>query len=231
IGERAQLLVAFPGDPEVVFEAKSTATRPIDGRLDSQHHAFANCARSSLVCVGRLMSASSHTVADRVGWLTRISSFGDARPNQAVQFRQTRAILGVTRSFAENVQQLIKQLVILGCEITWAEILSQITPVAVHTNPDLKQRGLALLYRTSAGRGECANAFARPHQREGSRHLDFAFEPDASPVHEALEDRRDFALLHPGMYALEGVFHGERGQFIGQSHALDLLSGLDGAHL
>ena len=46
---------------------------------------------------------------------------------------------------------------------------------------------------------------------------------------EAFEERAYFALLHTGAQMLPGVLHGERGQLVGQAHALDLLRRLDGA--
>ena len=48
-------------------------------------------------------------------------------------------------------------------------------------------------------------------------------------MNEALEDRGDLALFHARPQALGGVLHGQRGQFIGQPHALDLLIRLDRA--
>ena len=95
-------------------------------------------------------------------WLARISAFGDARPNQAVEFRQARAICE-RRGLVENAQQQVEQLVVLGRQLAGAKILGQIIPVAVDANPYLEQRRLMLLHGPIAGRGKGANALARPH--------------------------------------------------------------------
>ena len=80
-----------------------------------------------------------------------------------------------------------------------------------------------------AGGSKGFYSLARPNESESARHFDFAFVADADAVHETFKERAYFALFHPRAKMLPGVFHGERGQLVGQAHALDLLGGLDGA--
>ena len=175
------------------------------------------------------MGARPYAVTDGMRRLSRVSTFGDALPDEAVEFRKRRAVAGEARRLVENFEQQIEELVVLLRELARADVLGQIVPVAVNADPYLKQRGLVLLDGAVAGGGESRNALARPDQREGARHLHLAFVADAAGVDEAFEHRRHVAFLHAGTDALADEFQPQRGQLVGQAHALDFLRGLDGA--
>src|ERR1035437_497415 len=87
----AQLLVAGFGDQKIVFQTQASAARPVNARLDCQHHAFFYSAGACLVRVGPLVGAGTDAVADGVGGLSGVSTFGDARSNELVEFGKARS--------------------------------------------------------------------------------------------------------------------------------------------
>src|SRR2546422_2377846 len=119
---RAELLIPRIRDPKIVFQPQATATRPVNPRLNRQDHSLANRSRPGLMCVRRLVGARSYAVADRMRRLTWVTTVGNSRSGQAIQFRKARAILGAGRGFVENFQQDIEQAVILSGKLAGTNI-------------------------------------------------------------------------------------------------------------
>ena len=88
--------------------------------------------------VGPFMGASADSVADRVGGLSGVSTFGDARANEFVEFGKAGAVARERNRAVENLQQQIEQLVILRLQFTGAGILGEVGPIAVGANPDFE---------------------------------------------------------------------------------------------
>jgi phenylacetate-coenzyme A ligase PaaK-like adenylate-forming protein len=76
VRERGELFRTVRGDEEVVLDAQAAALRPVDPRLDRQHHALADLAAGGLVRVGRLVRAGADAVADRVRRLAGVAGGG-----------------------------------------------------------------------------------------------------------------------------------------------------------
>ncbi len=74
------------------------------------------------MCVRRLVGACSYAVADRMRRLTWVTTLGNSRSGQAIQFRKARAILRAGRGFVENFQQDIEQAVILSGKLAGTNI-------------------------------------------------------------------------------------------------------------
>src|ERR1700680_5298041 len=87
-----EFFVAVLRDQEVIFEAEPAAARPVNPRLDRQHHSLFHGSRSRLMRVRRLVRPCAYTVADRMRRLSWIASFGNARANQPIQLRDTSAL-------------------------------------------------------------------------------------------------------------------------------------------
>src|SRR5215468_4998694 len=73
----AQLLVAAVGDQEVVLQTQSPAARPVNSRLDCQHHPLSDRARPCLMRKRWFMRACTDTMADGMRGLTRIPPLRD----------------------------------------------------------------------------------------------------------------------------------------------------------
>jgi hypothetical protein len=84
IGIRAQLFVTGFGDKKIVFQAQPTSARPVNTRLDSQHHVLSHGATSGLMCVGKFVRPRAYTVTYCVRGLARISAFGNSSPDQTI---------------------------------------------------------------------------------------------------------------------------------------------------
>src|SRR5438552_11428377 len=104
VGERAQLLVAAGGDPEIIFQAQAAAAGPVNSGFDGQNHSFADCTCARLMGVGRLVGAGADAVTDGVRGLSWISAFGDAPADEAIEFGKAGAIAGEGASFVEDLQ-------------------------------------------------------------------------------------------------------------------------------
>src|SRR5690348_1163774 len=98
----AQLFAAGFGDEEIVFEAQSAATGPINAGLDGENHIFSHGDRGGLMREWGLMRACSHTVSNRMGRLAGIAAFGDSGANKAVQLSQTRAVARMLHCLGKN---------------------------------------------------------------------------------------------------------------------------------
>src|SRR6266852_182762 len=120
---RAKLLIPRVRNPKVVFQPQTTATWPVNPRLNRQNHSLANRSCSGLMRVRRLVGTSPNTVTDRMRRLTGIAAFGNPGSRQAIQFRKARAILRKGSRFVENFQQEIEQAVILRRQVTGTNIL------------------------------------------------------------------------------------------------------------
>ena len=156
------------------------------------------------------MSARSDAVANWMRRLSWISAFGNASTNQTIEIRKTCAVARVGNSFVKDLEQQIKQFVILRREVAGADILGEVSPVAVHAHPDFKKCRFILLDRPVTSGCKGRDAFARPNQSEGACHLHFALVADAEPVHEALIHAANLAFFHTRAHVLAGIFHGER---------------------
>src|SRR4051812_48056857 len=104
----AQFFVPDIGDPKIVFEAKSPAARPIDSRLERQHHALPHSPCAGLVRIGLLVRAGTYSVTDRMGGLSRISAFRDAGSNQPVEFGKSGTVANKRCAFSKNLEKQIK---------------------------------------------------------------------------------------------------------------------------
>src|SRR5206468_2945109 len=91
VWERGELLGAFVGDEEVVLDAQPAALRPVDARLECQHHAGLELAATSLMRVGGLVCARADAVAEGMGGLPRVAHRGDPLTCDAVELRQARS--------------------------------------------------------------------------------------------------------------------------------------------
>src|SRR5258708_2802856 len=80
-----KFFVAVFGDQKIIFQSQSSAALPINAGLNCQHHSLFYGAGASLVSVGPFVCPRSNSVADRMGGLSRISTFGNARANQFVE--------------------------------------------------------------------------------------------------------------------------------------------------
>src|SRR5215467_7308072 len=98
---RAQLFAAAIGDPKIVFKAQPAATRPVNARLNGEHHAFANSARARLMPIRWLMRAGANSVADGVRRLPGVSPFRNSRTDQVIQLRKARSVSCETHGFVE----------------------------------------------------------------------------------------------------------------------------------
>src|SRR6516225_609942 len=87
-----------------IFSLPSTA-RPIDARLDRQHHALTHGPLPRLMCIWRFMRSRADAVTDRVRRLPRISALGNARPHQAIQIGKTRPVTRMIDGFVEHLQE------------------------------------------------------------------------------------------------------------------------------
>src|SRR5215470_12924636 len=128
IGIRAQLFAAAIGDPKIVFEAQPTATWPVNARLDSENHSFANCARARLMRIGWLVRAGANSVTDGVRWLAGVSPFCNSGANQVIQLGKACSVLCKAYGFVENLQQQVEQTVVLGRQLARAQILREVRP-------------------------------------------------------------------------------------------------------
>src|SRR6266436_1434923 len=120
---RAKLLIPRVRNPKIVFQAQAAATRPVNPRLNRQNHSLANRSRTGLMRIGRFVGASSNAMTDRMRRLAGITTLGNPRPRQAVQFREARAILRIRSRFIEHLQQEIEQPVILRRQVTGTNVL------------------------------------------------------------------------------------------------------------
>src|SRR4029453_17567115 len=133
---------AARGDQEVVLDPEAAAALPVDPRLDREHHALLDRARSRLVRVGRLVGASAHAVRDRVARLARVAGLGDAVADQAVELGKARAGAAVLERALVDREQLPLALGVVVAPLAGAEVLRVIAPVAVGADPDLEERRL-----------------------------------------------------------------------------------------
>jgi hypothetical protein len=100
----AKLLVALICDQEVIFQPQSAAARPVNSRLDGQHHSLPDGAGPCLMRKRGFVRSSADAMADGMGRLPRISTFGKSRANQAIQLRETRSITREHYRFVEYAQ-------------------------------------------------------------------------------------------------------------------------------
>ena len=121
------------------------------------------------------------------------------------------------------------QLGVLRLQLADDEVLRVVGPVAVGADPDLEQDGLALDHGQVSGGGEGLDPAARPDERERERELDLAVVARPLAVHEALPERGDLRLPHPGTEQLADMVHRRRRELVRQPQALELLLGLDRA--
>ena len=97
---------------------------------------------------------------------------------------------------AKYLQQLIEQAIVFGSQLSRANILREIGPIAVGANPYFDERRLVLDYWAVACGRERGDSLAGPDEREGARHFDFAFVADADGVDVAFDHCGHFAFLH-----------------------------------
>src|SRR5439155_25851230 len=102
VGERAELLVAAGGDPEIIFQAQAAAAGPVNSGFDGENHSFADCTCARLMGVGRLVRARTHAVTDGMRRLSGISALGDTPADEAIEFGKTGAIAGERSGFVED---------------------------------------------------------------------------------------------------------------------------------
>ena len=112
--------------------------------------------------VGPLVGAGTDAVADGVGGLSGVSTFGDAGANELVEFGEAGTVSREGNGAAENLKQKVEQLVILRLQFAGAGILGEIGPIAVGADPDFEERWLVFLNRAIAGGGERGNSLAGP---------------------------------------------------------------------
>src|SRR5690349_12281608 len=124
---------------------------------------------------------------------------------------------------AEDAEEDLEELRVARRQLARAEVLRVVAPVAVRADPDLEERRLVLLDRAVAGRGERADAGARPDERVAAGEVDLALVAGALAVDEAFPERGDLALLHPRPEPLADVLHRERGELVREAQPLDLL--------
>ena len=181
--------------------------------------------------IGRLVRAGADAVRDRVRRLAGVTGLREPVADEDVELGEARAGLHVVDGGPVDREQLLEELVVLGRQIAGADVLRVVAPVAVHADPDLEQCRLALLHGPVAGRGEGADARARPDERKPARQLDQPPVAGALPVHEALPERPGLALLHPRSQLAPDVLHRLGRELVREAHALDLLLGLDRSRL
>jgi hypothetical protein len=126
-----------------------------------------------------------------------------------------------------DVQQRRLELGVLRLQLADDEVLRVVGPVAVGADPDLEQDGLALDGGQVSRRGEGLDAAAGPDEREGKRELDPAVVARTLAVDEALPERGDLGLPHPGPEQLADVVHRRRCELVRQPQPLELLLGLE----
>src|SRR5579872_2455248 len=211
----AQLFIACIGNQKVIFDAQAAAARPINSRLDRQHHPFFNGAFSRLMGIGKLVRPRAHAVTNGMGGLSWVSAVRNPRPNQTIKFGEVSAIPRKRNCLIEHVEQQIQQLVILGGKFAGACVLREVCPISIHTNPNFEQSGLIILNRTISGRCERGNPLARPDEGEGARHFHFPLVSHADAMHEAFVHSAHFAFFHAWAHVLASVIHSQGGQFIG----------------
>src|SRR5215510_7074505 len=211
---RAQLLIATISNQKVIFQAQTSATRPVDARFDCQHHALLHRATSGLVGKGRFMCASTHAVADRVRRLSRITILLNTSADHPIHFREAGPVACERDGFIEYAQQEVQQLLIRSAQFPWTRIFGEIRPVAIRAYPDFKQGRFIFLNGTVTGRSEGSNSLPRPDQRERTRHFHLALVAHAEAMHEAFVHSPDFTLLHSSLDVFPRVVHGERGEFV-----------------
>src|SRR5215470_19472641 len=98
----AQLLVPVVCDQEVVLEAQSPTARPVNSRLDCQHHPFANRTCPRLMCKWWLMRASTDTMTNGMRWLARVPTLCKSCAHQAIHLRKTCSIVRESNRFVEH---------------------------------------------------------------------------------------------------------------------------------
>src|SRR5882757_2531819 len=125
-------------DPEIVFQTKSSAAGPVNSGLDCQHHPLPYRAGSCLVCVRRFVRPRADSMANRMRWLSRISTFSDTRANQSVEFGKAGTVARKRNTFVEDLEKKIEQLVILKLQFAGAGVFREVGPVAVGAYPDLE---------------------------------------------------------------------------------------------
>src|SRR5215831_8174302 len=100
----AKLLVAAVCDQEVVFQTQSPAARPVDSRLDRQHHPLSDRARPCLMRKRWFVRPCTDTMADGMRGLTRITALRDPRAHQAIQRRKTCPVTRKPDCFVKHAQ-------------------------------------------------------------------------------------------------------------------------------
>src|SRR5271155_776834 len=202
-------------DQKIVFQTQTSAAGPVNAGFDRQHHSLFYCACSGLVRIRPFVSAGANAMANGMRRLSGISAFGDAGAYELVEFREAGAVVRETNGTVEDLQQKIEQLVILRLQFAGAGILGEIGPIAVDADPDFEKRRLVFLNRTIAGSGERSDSLARPHQREGARHLDFTLVAHARSMDETFIHGSHFTFFHAGAHMLASVIHREGCEFVG----------------
>src|SRR5258705_5442404 len=163
--------------------------------------------------------------------LPRISRGINSLPDDAINIAHRRAIVNGSNGVVENRQQLVEERVVSHGEQPGTKIFRQVSPIAIRTYPNLNERRLIFNNRARASRGERRNAWSRPHQSESACHFHFALVSNTDVVNVPFDHRRNFALSHSWLDVVAGMLHAQRSKFIGQAHALDLLSSLEHTNL
>src|SRR5215472_4408355 len=230
VGVRAQLLAAALGHKKIIFQAQATTAFPVHTRLDGQNHTGTHRTRGSLMRIRRLVRASPHAVSNGMRWLAGITGSRNPLPQDAINIPKRCSFPNARDSFRENRKQLVKQTVVFLGKPPGTNIFREVGPIAVGADPNLDQRWLVLDHRPMAGGRKGCDALPRPNQRERPGHLDFSLVTDAQRVDVAFDHGRDFAFLHSWLDILPRVLHADGCQFIGKTHALNFLRGLDHAY-
>ena len=181
VGVGAQFLVAVLGDQEIVLQAQAAAARPINSRLDGQHHILASSCRAR---PDARMGARGR--APRRHGRRDATAARDIRLRRfALRIRRSssarwRAVAGAARCLVEIFSATGREAGGIRREFARTKVLGQVGPIAVSADPNFHQRRLMLLDRAVAGGGEGCDPLARPDQREGPRHLHLALVADAA---------------------------------------------------
>src|SRR5437868_1414807 len=84
----AELLVASAGDVEAILDAQSPAFRPINARLDREHHALADRSRAGLMRIRRFVRTRANAMCHRMRRLPGVSALRDTGTDESIEFRQ-----------------------------------------------------------------------------------------------------------------------------------------------
>ena len=172
------------------------------------------------------MRPRAHSVRDWMARLARIPGLLDSGSDEPVELGKLRTRTEVLDGLVVDREQLVEQLVVTWLELSGADVLRVVAPVAVGADPDLEQGRLVLLDRAIARGREGADARARPDEREAEREVDVAASRTLA-MHVAQPQRGRLALRHAWAEIRLHVLHRRRGDLVRDPHPLELLRRLD----